>query len=52
MRNLPEKSIQEGVPDQKGLPETGLPVVFLIRKGFLKWGYRALPVWTPGAYVF
>ena len=44
IRKLPEKSIWEGVPDQKGVPEMGFPVGFLIRKGFLKGGSRALPV--------
>ena len=46
IRKLREKSIWEG------FPEMGLPVGFLIRKGFLKRGSQALPVPTPCAYVF
>ena len=42
----------KGFPDQKGVPKTGLPVQFLIRKGFLERGSRALPVQTTCACVF
>ena len=44
IKKLLEKSIWEGVLVQKGVPEMGFPVGFLIRKGFLKGGSRALPI--------
>ena len=42
IRKVPQKSIWVGVPHQQGVPETGFPIGFLIKKGFLKGGSGAI----------